>query len=217
MHNNAKASSSKRHLDGNGDDERRRPRKSMDDRRHKRLTCLRQKLRKQKVIVEKEKGKEQRDEEHDEERRKKLLPIEEPPMPLASRSDFPSDHWVEPIEEELRPLPQYPEHHVSVMIPPLPSSSPPAEGPVIVALRIPWSPLYRSERAKQVYILRATKDQMRGQQNIGGAERSFSERQERIENDLVRIARMLEARDNEAIKGSEGKEGEEKDEGDVEE
>ncbi|KAJ3791320.1 hypothetical protein GGU11DRAFT_761701, partial [Lentinula aff. detonsa] len=175
MNNNAKASGSKRRFDDDGDDERRRPRKRMDDRRKERLARLRQKVRSRKAIVRKEEEKEQRGEENDEERRKKLSPIEEPPMPLASRSDFPSDHWVEPIEEDLRPLPQYPNHRVSVVIPPLPSSSPPAEGPVIGALRIPRSPLYRSKRAKQVYVLRAAKDQMRGQRNIGGAERSFSE------------------------------------------
>ncbi|KAJ3990624.1 hypothetical protein F5050DRAFT_1813771 [Lentinula boryana] len=137
MNNNAKASGSKRHFDDDGDDERRRPRKRMDDRRKERLARLRQKVRSHKAIVRKEEEKEQRGEENDEERRKKLSPIEEPPMPLASRSDFPSDHWVEPIEEDLRPLPQYPNNRVSVVIPPLPLSSPPAEGPVIGALRIP--------------------------------------------------------------------------------
>ncbi|KAJ3740411.1 hypothetical protein DFH05DRAFT_1545832 [Lentinula detonsa] len=137
MHNNAKASSSKRHLDDNGDDERRRPRKRMDDRRHERLARLRQKLRKQKMIVEKEKGKEQKDEMDDEERRNELPPTEEPPMPLASRSDFPSDHWVEPDEEALDLSPTYPDNRVSVMVPPLPPSSPPPSGPVIGAPRIP--------------------------------------------------------------------------------
>ncbi|KAJ3978594.1 hypothetical protein F5890DRAFT_1593445, partial [Lentinula detonsa] len=72
-----------------------------------------------------------------EEHRNKLPPVEEPLTPLASRLDFPSDHWVEPIEEDLQPLPHYPEHCVSVVIPSLPSLSPPAEGLVIGALRIP--------------------------------------------------------------------------------
>ncbi|KAJ3990680.1 hypothetical protein F5050DRAFT_1813652 [Lentinula boryana] len=137
MHNNAKASGSKRRLDDVGDDERRRPRKKMDDRRHERLARLRQKLRKQKRIVEKEKGKEQKDEMDVEERRNELPPTEEPPMPLASRSDFPPDHWIEPTEEALHRSPSYPEHRVSVMIPPPPPSSPPANGPIVGALRIP--------------------------------------------------------------------------------
>ncbi|KAJ3786303.1 hypothetical protein GGU11DRAFT_756002 [Lentinula aff. detonsa] len=143
MHNNAKASGSKRRLNDDGNDERRRPRKRMEDRKKERLARLHQKLRMRKVIVRKEEEKEQRDEEDDKERQKEcilrcfLLPVEEPPMPLASRSDFPSDHWVEPTEEHLDLSPSYPKNHVSVVIPPLPSSSPPADGPVIGAPRIP--------------------------------------------------------------------------------
>ncbi|KAJ3791798.1 hypothetical protein GGU11DRAFT_751053 [Lentinula aff. detonsa] len=137
MNKNAKASGSMRRLDDDGDDERRRPRKTMDDRRQERLARLRQKLRKQKRIVEKERGKEQKDEMDDEERQNELPPTEEPPMPLASRSDFPSDHWVEPNEEALGLFPTYPDNRVSVMVPPLPPSSPPPSGPVIGAPRIP--------------------------------------------------------------------------------
>ncbi|KAJ3993296.1 hypothetical protein F5050DRAFT_1810656 [Lentinula boryana] len=92
-----------------GDDERRRPRKRMDDRRKERLVRLRQ----------------------------KLPPTEEHPMPLASRSDFPSDHWVEPTEEALDLSPSYPENCTSVVIPPPPPSSPPSNGPIVGALRIP--------------------------------------------------------------------------------
>ncbi|KAJ3990701.1 hypothetical protein F5050DRAFT_1818867 [Lentinula boryana] len=137
MNNNAKASSSKRRFNDNGDDERRRPRKGMDDRRRERLARLRQKVRTHSAIVRKEKGKEQRDEEVDEECPNELPPTEEPPMPLASRSDFPSDHWVEPNEEALDLSPTYPDNRVSVMVPPLPPSSPPPSGPVIGAPRIP--------------------------------------------------------------------------------
>ncbi|KAJ3978391.1 hypothetical protein F5890DRAFT_1560430 [Lentinula detonsa] len=133
MHNNAKASGSKRRLDDDGDDERRRPRKRMDDRRRERLARLRQKVRTRKAMTRKE----ERNEENDEERRNKLPPVEEPPMPLASRSDFPADHWVEPNEESLDLSPSYPENCASVMIPPLPPSSPPADGPIVGALRIP--------------------------------------------------------------------------------
>ncbi|KAJ3978705.1 hypothetical protein F5890DRAFT_1559832 [Lentinula detonsa] len=137
MHDNANASGSKHRLDDDGDDERRRPRPRMDDRRKEQLACLRQKVRMRKTIVRKEEEKEQRDGEDDEERRKKLLPVEEPPMPLASRSDFPSDHWVKPTEERMDLSPSYPDNRVSVVIPPLPYSSPPADGPVIGAPRIP--------------------------------------------------------------------------------
>ncbi|KAJ3978774.1 hypothetical protein F5890DRAFT_1559691 [Lentinula detonsa] len=63
-------------------------------------------------------------------------------MPLASRSDFPSDHfpsdhWVEPNKEALDLSPTYPDNRVSVMVPPLPPLSPPASGPVIGVPRIP--------------------------------------------------------------------------------
>ncbi|KAJ3780006.1 hypothetical protein GGU10DRAFT_381360 [Lentinula aff. detonsa] len=137
MHSNAKASGSRRRLDDDGDDERRRPRKRMEDRKKERLARLRQKLRMRKATVRKEEEKEQRDEENDEERRNKLPPVEEPPAPLASRLDFPSDHWVEPSEEHLDLSPSYPDNRVSVMVPPLPPSSPSADGPVIGAPRIP--------------------------------------------------------------------------------
>ncbi|KAJ3978809.1 hypothetical protein F5890DRAFT_1479036, partial [Lentinula detonsa] len=50
---------------------------------------------------------------------------------------FPSDHWVEPTEERMDLSPSYPDNCVSVVIPPLPYSSPPADGPVIGAPRIP--------------------------------------------------------------------------------
>ncbi|KAJ3978539.1 hypothetical protein F5890DRAFT_1560165 [Lentinula detonsa] len=123
MNNYAKASGSKRHPHDDGDDERRRPRKGMDDRRRERLARLRQKVRTRRAIVKKEKGKEQRDEEVDKERPNELPPTEEPPMPLASRSDFPSNHWVEPNEEALDLSPTYPDNRVSVMVPPLPLSS----------------------------------------------------------------------------------------------
>ncbi|KAJ3990697.1 hypothetical protein F5050DRAFT_1813628 [Lentinula boryana] len=137
MHSNAKASGSKRRLDDDGDDERRRPRKRMDDRRRERLARLRQKVHTRRAMTRKEEEKEQGDKENDEERRNKLPPVVEPPMPLASRSDFPSDHWVEPTEEHLDLSPSYPANRVSVVIPPLPSSSPPADGPIVGALRIP--------------------------------------------------------------------------------
>ncbi|KAJ3780036.1 hypothetical protein GGU10DRAFT_381305 [Lentinula aff. detonsa] len=137
MNNYAKASGSKRRPHDDGDDERRRPRKGMDDRRRERLARLRQKVCMRRAIVKKEKGKEQRDEEVDEERPNKLPPTEEPPMPLALRSDFPSDHWVEPNEEALDLSPTYPNNRVSVMVPPLPPSSPPPSGLVIGAPRIP--------------------------------------------------------------------------------
>ncbi|KAJ3744268.1 hypothetical protein DFH05DRAFT_1525286 [Lentinula detonsa] len=104
MYHNAKASSSKHCFNDDGDDKRRRPRKRMEDRKKEWLAHLHQKLRMCKTIVEKEKRKEQRDEEDDEERQNELPPAEEPPMPLASRSDFPSNHWVEPIEERLDPF-----------------------------------------------------------------------------------------------------------------
>ncbi|KAJ3997716.1 hypothetical protein F5050DRAFT_1806630 [Lentinula boryana] len=137
MNNNAKASSSKRRSNDDGEDERRRPRKGMDDRRRERLARLRQKVRTRSAIVRKEKGKEQRDEEVDEEHPNELPPTEEPPMLLASCSDFPSDHWVEPNKEALDLSPMYPDNCVSVMVPPLPPSSPPADGPIVGALRIP--------------------------------------------------------------------------------
>ncbi|KAJ3979106.1 hypothetical protein F5890DRAFT_1559179 [Lentinula detonsa] len=137
MNNNAKASSSKRCPNDDGDDERRRPRKGMDDRRREQLACLRQKVRTRRAIVKKEKGKEQRDEEVDEERPNELPPTEEPLMPLASRSDFPSDHWVEPNKEALDLSPTYPDNRVYMMVPPLPPLSPPSSGLVIGAPRIP--------------------------------------------------------------------------------
>ncbi|KAJ3779703.1 hypothetical protein GGU10DRAFT_381945 [Lentinula aff. detonsa] len=137
MNNNAKASGSKRCLNDDGDNERRRPRKRMEDRKKERLARLRQKLRTRQAIVRKEEEKEQRDEENDKERRNKLPPVEEPPVPLALRSDFPSNHWVEPSEEYLDLSPSYPDNRVSVMVPPLPPSSPPADGLVIGAPRIP--------------------------------------------------------------------------------
>ncbi|KAJ3991144.1 hypothetical protein F5050DRAFT_1812885 [Lentinula boryana] len=90
-----------------------------------------------KVIVRKEEEEEQRDEEDDEACRNKLPLVEEPPMPLALRSDFPSDHWVEPTEEDLDLSPSYPENCASVVIPPPPPSSPPANGPIVGALRAP--------------------------------------------------------------------------------
>ncbi|KAJ3743924.1 hypothetical protein DFH05DRAFT_1460113 [Lentinula detonsa] len=137
MNNYAKASGSKRRPHDDGDDERRRPRKGMDDRRREQLARLRQKVHTRRAIVKKEKGKEQRDEEVDEERPNKLPPTEEPPMPLASHSDFPSNHWVEPNEEALDLSPTYPDNCVSMMVPPLPPLSPPPSGLVIGAPRIP--------------------------------------------------------------------------------
>ncbi|KAJ3979190.1 hypothetical protein F5890DRAFT_1559054 [Lentinula detonsa] len=88
---------------------------------------------------EEERIEEQKDENEkdDEERRNKLSPVEEPPMPLASRFDFPSNHWVEPNEEALDLSPTYPDNCVSVMVPPVPPLSPPASGLVIGAPRIP--------------------------------------------------------------------------------
>ncbi|KAJ3793928.1 hypothetical protein GGU11DRAFT_797990, partial [Lentinula aff. detonsa] len=300
MNNNAKASSSKRRPTDNGDDERRRPRKKMDDRRKEHLARLHQKVRSRKTIVRKEEKKEQRGEENDEERQEKLSPIEEPPMPLALRSDFPSDHWVEPIKEELRPLPQYPKHRVSVVIPPLPSSSPPAEGPVIGALRIPRCAnckigarvghpcIVQNARnrctscaqrrikcadnetlaARNARLAKGEKSSKRrgkkeeeveeddeednemvllpkgpqlghrecypqGAQSLEdhilienrriGEQQEMTlrvldrmeERQERIENELARIARMLEAKENGAKEGSEDEESEERDGEDV--
>ncbi|KAJ3991731.1 hypothetical protein F5050DRAFT_1812214 [Lentinula boryana] len=99
----------------------------MDDRRKERLARLRQKVWMRKAIVRKEEEKEQRDEEDDEEHQNKLPPVEEPPMPLALRSDFPSDHWVEPTEEVLDLSPSYPENRASVVIPPPPPLSPPVK------------------------------------------------------------------------------------------
>ncbi|KAJ3978381.1 hypothetical protein F5890DRAFT_1560446 [Lentinula detonsa] len=157
MHSNAKASGSRRRLDDDGDDERRRPRKRMEDRKKERLARLRQKLRMRKATVRKEEEKEQRDEENDEERRNKLPPVEEPPAPLASRLDFPSDHWVEPSEEHLDLSPSYPDNRVSVMVPPLPPSSPSADGPVIGAPRIPRCA--NCKLGARVHVMRKAKDQ----------------------------------------------------------
>ncbi|KAJ3743806.1 hypothetical protein DFH05DRAFT_1460983 [Lentinula detonsa] len=262
MNNYAKASGSKRHPHDDGDDERRRPRKGMDDRRRERLARLRQKVRTRRAIVKKEKGKEQRDEEVDEERPNELPPTEEPPMPLASRSDFPSNHWVEPNEEALDLSPTYPDNRVSVMVPPLPPSSPPPSGLVIGAPRIPRCTSCAKRRIKCAddETLAARNARLARGERIGKRSRKVVEeieedneededqrdvekmprmglreryprgaqlledrilietrvmdrmevRQERMESELARITRLLEARENEAKAGSEGKESEEK-------
>ncbi|KAJ3979153.1 hypothetical protein F5890DRAFT_1642084 [Lentinula detonsa] len=262
MNNYAKASGSKRRPHDDGDDERRRPRKGMDDRRRERLARLRQKVRMRRAIVKKEKGKEQRDEEVDEERPNELPPTEEPPMPLASRSDFPSNHWVEPNEEALDLSPTYPDNRVSVMVPPLPPLSPPPSGLVIGAPRIPRikcaddetlaarnARLARGERIgkrsrKVVEDIEEDNEEDEDQRDVekmprmGLRERyprgaqsledhilietrrigeqqemtlrvmdRMEARQERMESEL---ARLLEARENEAKAGSEGEESEEK-------
>ncbi|KAJ3743055.1 hypothetical protein DFH05DRAFT_1461231 [Lentinula detonsa] len=223
-------------------------------------------------------------------------------MPLALRSDFPSNHWVEPNEEALDLFPTYPNNRVSVMVPPLPPSSPPTAGPVIGALRIPQcanckigacvghpcivqnarnrctscaqrrikctdnetlaarnARLVKGERSSK---RRGKKDEEveeddeedhemihvpkgpqlghrerypRGTQSLEdhilienrriGEQQEMTlrvmdqmeERQERIENELARIARMLEARENVAKEGSKGKESKGKDEENVDE
>ncbi|KAJ3792785.1 hypothetical protein GGU11DRAFT_760475 [Lentinula aff. detonsa] len=203
------------------------PRKRMEDRKKEQLARLRQKLRMRKAIVKKEKGKEQRDEKDDEERRKELSPVVEPPMPLALRSDFPPDHWVEPTEEALHLSPSYPENRVSVMIPPLPPLSPPANGPTARLELACTSCATRRIKcaddetlaARNAHLAKGEKVEKRRRKVVKEVEEDdeedhdqIKEQQERIENELARITRRLEARENEANEGSEGEEGKEKDE-----
>ncbi|KAJ3793317.1 hypothetical protein GGU11DRAFT_851996 [Lentinula aff. detonsa] len=228
------ASSSKCRLNDNGNDERRRPRKRFEDRKKERLAHLHQKLRMCKHTIGKGKEREQEDEnkmDDEEIHQNKLLPIEEPPMSLASCSNFPPDHWFEPIKEALEPLQPYPNHCVSVVIPPLPSSSPPAKGPMIGALRIPQIKCADNETsaAQNAHLVKAGKvPQMdlrerypRGVQSMEDwvliEAKKIGMQQKMTLRVIDRLEERQETKGNEANEEGEGKESEEKNESDVDE